>query len=262
MTKKFFMMSLMALVVMTMTSCLHVKVGDKDWSVGGGHRNDTPTQVHQVGQETTMQPFDELNVCGPFNVILNQGETSSVRVEGTAEQLGKITIYVKDGGLYIDERESKWNNNDFKGMRIFVSTPNIKNIDIAGSGDVTAPNALTANGLLLEVAGSGDITLAQLKCHNLRIEIAGSGDVTTGPIEADEVNTEVAGSGDISIAGLTCKTLRNEIAGSGDMTFNNMNVDKVISEIAGSGDIYLLGKIGTHSEEIAGSGGVHINEKK
>lgn len=263
MKKYFTILSLVALVVMTMTSCLHIKVGDKDWSFGNsGHKNNTPTQVHQVGEVTPMQTFNELNVAGPFNVILEQGEAYTVRVEGKTEQLEKITIYVKDGELYIDQRESKWTGDEIKGMRIFVSAPTIEGLNLAGSGDITAPKALTlAGNMKLEVAGSGDITLAELKCNNLYLEIAGSGTITIGPIQANEVRSETAGSGDISVASLTCKKLDNEIAGSGDMTFNNMTVEKVTSEIAGSGDIYLHGKIGSHSEEIAGSGKVHINEK-
>lgn len=261
--KKFLVFSLVAMVtMMTMMSCMHVKVGDKDWSIGGkGSRNDTPTQVHQVGQETAMQPFDELSVCGPFNVILEQGTGNNVRVDGTIDQLEKITIYVKDGELYIDERDSKWKYEDFKGMRIFVTSATIKGIDIAGSGSVTAPKAWKSAELDLEVAGSGDITLAQVECTDLNIEIAGSGDVTTGPVLARNVKTEIAGSGDINIAGLTSTTLRNEIAGSGDIVCGNMNVDRVDSEIAGSGDIYLKGKIGTHNQDIAGSGRVHVNEE-
>lgn len=257
--KKIFVLSLVVMVSLTMMSCMHIKVGDKDLSLGSmGRGNDTPTQVNQVGQETAMQPFDVLNVAGPFNVIMEQAAGNSVRVEGTAEQLGKITIYVKDNELIIDKRESKSNGNDFKGMRIFVSLPSIKHIDIAGSGTVTAPNVITADDLGLEVAGSGGITLAQLNCEDLDIEIAGSGNVTTGPIQAKEVKSEIAGSGDISITGLMCKKLHNEIVGSGDMTFTDMNVDEVHSEIAGSGDIILRGKVGTHSEEIVGSGKVDV----
>lgn len=259
--KKFLVLSLLALVVMTMSSCMHVKVNDKNWSLGGNHRNDTPTQVHQVGQETAMQPFDKVNAAGPFNVILEQGDANRVRVEGTAQQLEKMTIYVKDGELYVDQRESKWNGNDFQGLQVFVTTPSIKGIEIAGSGTVTAPKTLTAGDIGLEVAGSGDITLAQLTCRELSIQIAGSGSVTTGAVQAGNVKTEIAGSGDISIAALTCQRLHNEIAGSGDMLFNNVNIDIVETNIAGSGDVIIHGKVGSHHEDIAGSGKVHINEK-
>lgn len=257
--KKMMLMSLMALVVMAMTSCMHVKIGDKDWSFGDGHTNNTPTQVQQVDQVTEMATFDDLNVAGPFNVFYEQGEGYTVLVKGTPEQLGKMTIYVKDGSLYIDHRKNE-PSGTFDGLQVFVTAPVIDGIDLAGSGKVTAPKALNVNNIKLELAGSGEITLAQLTCDNLNNEIAGSGKITLGIVQANKVKNEIAGSGNIDIARLTCKNINNEIAGSGDIILNNLDVENVKTEIAGSGDVILRGKIGSHNEDIAGSGKVHINE--
>ena len=257
--KKYFMISLMALVVMTMTSCMHVKVGGKDFSLGKNGGNDTPTQVHQVGQLTSMNVFDNVNVAGPFNVFYEQGDAFTVLVKGTVEQLEKMTIYVKDDGLYIDRRENKWSGNDFKGLQVFVTAPSIKGLSVAGSGTITAPETLTLENLGLEVAGSGLITLAQLTCADLKNEIAGSGKLTLGIVQAASIRNEIAGSGDIDVAGLKCTKVNNEIAGSGNIVLNNVNVKNVHSEIAGSGNITVRGDVENHSEDIAGSCKVHIN---
>ena len=235
--KKILLMSLVALVAVTMTSCLHVKIGDKDWSIGDGHKNDTPTQVHQVGQMTEMQPFDKVNLSGPIDIILEQGANHTVRVEATVEQLEKMTIYVENGGLYVDQRKSE-HGKTFDGVKVFVSSPMIKTLSIAGTGDVT---------------------VAQMKCHDLGISIAGTGDVTMGPVLANAVKCDVAGTGDIDIAGLTCKTLDNSIAGTGDMRFNNLDVEHVNSSIAGMGDVILSGKAGSHKESVAGLGKVDVS---
>ena len=262
--KKYLMMSLLALVALTMTSCMHVRIGDKDWSItdlAKGHTNNTPTQVHQVGIETAMNAFDELSVAGPFNVFFEQGEGNTVRVDGTAEQLEKITIYVKEGELIIDQRKNE-PGGTFDGMRIFVTAPLIDGIDLAGSGTVTTPKPLNIKDLSLDIAGSGDITIAQLTCKDLDIDIAGSGDVTIGMIQANKVENEIAGSGSIDIAGLTCKSVYNDIAGSGDITLNNLNVDEVKSDIAGSGDVILRGTVRHHEEDIAGSGKVDVSGVK
>ena len=258
MKKYFTILSLVALVVMTMTSCMHVKVGGKDWSLDG-HKNNTPTQVHQVDQETAMNAFDHVNVVGPFNVIYTQGEGHNVRVKGTAEQLAKMTIYVEDGELYIDYRK-KEPSGTFDGLQVFVTSTTLEGVDLAGSGSVTVPEALKVNDIRLELAGSGKITLAQLNCNDLTNEIAGSGDVTMGIVQANSVDNDIAGSGNIEIASLTCKQVDNDIAGSGDIKINGMNVEHVKNDIAGSGDIHLNGNIGSHEDDIAGSGKVHINE--
>ncbi len=255
--KHLFMMSLVALVAMAMTSCLHVKIGDKDWSIGDGHKNDTPTQVHQVQQVTEMQPFEKVNLAGPIDVILEQGESHTVRVEATTEQLEKMTIYVENGGLYVDQRKSE-PGKTFDGVKVFVSLPMIKGLSIAGSGDVTVPKALNVADMGISIAGTGDVTIAQLKCHDLGISIAGTGDVTMGPVLANEVKCDVAGTGDVDFAGLTCMTLHNSIAGTGDMTFNNLDVEHVTSSIAGMGDVILRGKAGSHKESVAGLGKVDV----
>ena len=240
--KKVLVMSLLALVVVTMSSCLRVKLGENGWSLinKGGHSNNTPTQVHQVGKVTQMEAFDEIDVAGPFNVILEQGQATTVRVDGTVDQLGNMTIYVKDGDLVIDMKEDMVDASKFfDGLRVFVSSPMVKSIEVDGSGSLTAPKALAVNDMNLEVSGSGDITLAQLTCKGLDIEVAGSGDVMTGPVQADAV--------------------KNSIAGSGDVRLNNLNVDHVSTSIAGSGDVILRGTVGSHSEEIAGSGRVDVS---
>ena len=240
--KKVLVMSLLALVVVTMSSCLHVKFGENGWSLinKAGRSNNTPTQVHQVSKVTQMEAFDEIDVAGPFNVILEQGQATTVRVDGTVDQLGNMTIYVKDGDLVIDMKEDMVDASKFfDGLRVFVSSPMVKSIEVDGSGSLTAPKALAVNDMNLEVSGSGDITLAQLTCKGLDIEVAGSGDVMTGPVQADAV--------------------KNSIAGSGDVRLNNLNVDHVSTSIAGSGDVILRGTVGSHSEEIAGSGRVDVS---
>ena len=73
------------------------------------------------------------------------------------------------------------------------------------------------------------------------------------------VKNSIAGSGDIELASVVCKEVKNSIAGSGDVRLNNLNVDHVSTSIAGSGDVILRGTVGSHSEEIAGSGRVDVS---
>lgn len=253
--KKLMMMSLVALLAMS--SCVLNPMNMTS-------NNDTPTQVHDPGQATEMGTFKKVNVAGPFNVIYENGDAHTVRVDGTAEQMEKTTIYVEDDELYIDVTNYQWprDKNLFEGMRIFVSSPLAKELKITGSGSLTAPKAITAEDLKMKVAGSGDITIAQLTCGEMSIKIAGSGDVTTGPIQATNVSAEIAGSGDIDITGLTCKDLSNRIAGSGDMKFSNLDVENVKTSVAGSGDVILSGKAGKQEQSIAGSGSVDISGLK
>lgn len=254
--KKVFLMSLVALVAMTMTSCVNL--------VNKKYRNDTPTQVSEVEKVTTMQAFEKVSVKAPVNVILEQNGSSTVRVKATDEQLKKMTIYVNDGELTIDMKE--YSIGLFDGMRdefgsvtVFVNVDALKHINISGAGNLTVPTALNTDDIEMHITGAGDMTVAQMTCQNLDINITGAGEVTMGNVQANTVNAHVTGAGNIEMDGLTAKSLDNRSTGASNMVFNNMNVDVVKSQISGAGNVTLSGKVGSHEENITGAGTVDIS---
>lgn len=224
--------------------------------------NDTPTQVHEVGQATEMSAFSKVNVAGPFDVFYEQGDAYTVRVDGTAEQLKKMTIYVEDEELCIDVTDYHWpqDKNLFKGIKISVTSPDVKDMSITGLGSLVVPDTLKADNLKLLVDGIGDITISKLICSDLGIKVEGQGDIIMGPTQANNVTVEIAGTGDIDITGLSCKQLHNMITGMGDMKYSDLNVGNVKTEIAGMGDVILQGNAHSHEESIAGSGKVDISK--
>ena len=257
--KKYFLMSLVAMLAIALTSCVSI--------VNKRYRNDTPSQVNEIGKVTAMQAFDKLNVKAPVNVILEQSDTNSVRVEGTAEQLAKMTIYVDNDGLTVDVKESSSvmfgdNKNEFQGVQVFVSAALLKDIKISGAGNVAAPSALNVGDINMNISGAGDMNIAQLTCQNLDIKITGAGDVTMGAVQADAVTANVTGAGNIEMAGLIAKSLDNKTTGAGDMVFNNLNVDVVKSHITGAGNITLSGTVGSHEEKITGAGSIDVSGLK
>ena len=68
------MMSLMALVAMTMMSCSSVHFAENNGA------DKTPSQVHAVNQVTTMSSFDEVEIAGGYKVVYEQGTEHSVRI--------------------------------------------------------------------------------------------------------------------------------------------------------------------------------------
>lgn len=257
--KKILVMSLVALVAMTMVSCVSL--------VNKKYRNDTPSQVNEIEKVTAMQAFDKVNVEAPVNVILEQNGSNTVRVKGTPEQLEQMTIYVDNEGLTIDLKE--YSNGLFDklkdqldGVTVFVTVDALKDIKITGAGDVTVPTALNAEDINLHITGAGDMTMAQLTCKNLDIKITGAGDMTMGAVTADAVTAKITGAGNIEMAGLVAKSLDNKTTGAGNMVFNNLNVDAVKSHISGAGNVTLSGTVGTHEEKITGVGSVDISGLK
>ena len=252
--KKIFLMSLMALVSMTMMSCMSVNLGD-------GGKDTTPTQVATINETTAMQPFDEVDITGAFKVIYEQKDNYSVRVEASEQAFKEMTVYVKDRELRIRKSVAK-PTAQLGNVKIYVSSPDIKMVDITGSGLFAASDAITlSNELNVDVTGSGKALLASVTCPKTVFDVTGSGNIEVGSLKADEAHADVTGSGKINLGTLNCKNLNVDITGSGDMNCDNINADTADIDISGSGDVNLKGTIKTVTKDITGSGKLHFNEE-
>ena len=251
--KQVMKLALVAIVGMTLTSCLSVNIGSDDMDT-------TPTQVEQINQVVAMQPFNKVEIAGAFKIVYEQNTQHSVRVEASEQALKEMTVYVKDNELRI-RKSVKRPTVSFKDVKVYVTSPDLKRIDLAGSGMFAASNPVKAGkDLSVEIAGSGKVLLAVLTSQETSLDIAGSGNIEIGNLTVNDVKAEIAGSGDINLGTLICKELNVDIAGSGNVNCSNINADEVHVEIAGSGDVNLKGTVKHHTKDIAGSGKVVIEE--
>jgi hypothetical protein len=254
MMKRFFNLALVATVAMMMASCMSINLGEN----GGVYK--TPTQVTGINQVTTMNQFDEVEIGGAFKVIYEQSSGDcSVRIEASEQALKEMTVYVKDGQLRIRQAVKK-PTVSFKDVKIYVTSPDIKCVDLAGSGVFTASNPVEASEFIADLAGSGKIMLVQMTCDKAVFDIAGSGNIEFGKLDVkNTAKADIAGSGDINLGGMTCAKFNIDSAGSGNVNCDNITADDVHVDIAGSGDVNLKGAVKHHTKDVAGSGKVNIN---
>ena len=205
------------------------------------------TEVSELNTETTMKNFSGISVAGSMNVVLNQGNKTSVLVKGSdKDALDKVVIYVNDGNLYIKTKKKFLGfvgSINLEDITIYVTTPKIESIELAGSGNITTDKPINADNVNVELAGSGDIDILNaFTCNLLDVQIAGSGNATFEKVIANSLKTSIAGSGNVS--------------------YNNIDVVSAASDIAGSGNITLKGKASKHTQDIVGSGNVGTTELK
>ena len=203
------------------------------------------TQVSVMNQETEMNYFDKVDVAGSMNVVLEQGDKCSVTVKGENEEAFRnLVVYVnKRGTLCIETQKALMRvmfSNGMEGITVYVTTPTIKKISMAGSGELTTGSPIRSENLKVSLAGSGDVVFKKLlTCDKLHVDLAGSGNVTVKQLKADKLHTN--------------------LAGSGNAEYYNLDVAYAKSNIAGSGNVILQGKVGSHKEGIAGSGSVDLS---
>ncbi|MGV3538867.1 MAG: head GIN domain-containing protein [Rufibacter sp.] len=212
-----------------------------------GNRTATEEETRNVGA------FTKIGLSFPANVVLRQGATQSLRVEGDKELLAELVTEVKDGRLSIKSKERNWNMklNGKQRVNIFITVPKIEGLAVAGSGKITSEDTFKADDLDLAVSGSGSIKLSakanevtsrisgsgsiELKGEgkDSKVSISGSGTMRGFAFEADRANVSISGSGSCQIKANT--TLKTSISGSGNVTYEgNASVD---SRVSGSGSV-------------------------
>ena len=208
------------------------------------------------GNNVSGVPLDELDrggdapvqitLAGPDEVVITEGETFSVTLDGDADA-GEALRFDRDGNELTIARDSDiWDGNGKAIVRITMPAP--QELAIAGSGTIKSATVSPKAGL--EIAGAGDIRVDKVNGESLSVEIAGSGDVVAAG-SAKELRVEIVGSGNVALEKLSADDVRVEIAGSGDVALaSNGTVDV---EIAGSGDVTVFGNAKC-SLESAGSG--------
>ena len=203
----------------------------------------------------SVPAFHELDVRGPYDVVVRTGERESVRAEGEREALENALVEVKGDRLVITRKKrsglSGWFGGDGGSVRVIVTVPRLEAAMLKGSGDLTV-DRMEGRGVALSLAGSGDLSVGAVEAGKVTVKVAGSGDVdVAGSCEAGSIS--IAGSGDIAAGRLACRTLAVDVAGSGDIEARATETAAV--SIAGSGNVRVTGGARCRSS-ISGSGEV------
>ncbi|MBN1598577.1 MAG: DUF2807 domain-containing protein [Bacteroidales bacterium] len=187
-------------------------------------------------EEREISEFSEISYFLPGNMILKQGSSVSLKLEGNQDDLDKIITKVVDGNLKIYTKNHTTKLGDVK---IYVTFVELGAISIAGSGDVYFTTPLNAEEIEMNVSGSGIIKCPELRAEEVELNLAGSGDITVGGSKVEEMEINIAGSGGVDASDLEASEVEVNIAGSGSVKVYVSG--ELETNIVGSGDVYYKG---------------------
>jgi len=182
-----------------------------------------------------VPPFTGIENQGSGLVRFSRGPTRQVTVESDANILPYLETGVRDGILVLRTRPG----TSIAPTRLVyrVTAPDLRSVDIEGSGDVRLETPLATGRLAIEIEGSGSLN-GEISVDVLAVRIGGSGDVALGGT-AKDATLEIQGSGDIEAADLACADARVLISGSGSATLQAARTLEV--RISGSGNVRYRG---------------------
>lgn len=214
------------------------------WALGAS------TALAQRGKEIQTGPFSDLDLSIAATVYVTQGPLS-VRVEATNEDDFEALNKKAEGDTWhIRFLPNTWRQ---KGkITIYISVPELEDVDVAGSGKVLGQSAFHGEQFEFSVTGSGRIEMEIEDAREADAEVTGSGSIVLSG-RVDELEADVTGSGHVDAAGLEARIVDVEISGSGDVRV--YGTEQIEASITGSGSVYYKGPARIHSQT-TGSGKV------
>ena len=133
-----------------------------------------------VTKEVAVQPFDQLEASGVFNVVLIQGAKESVKIEAE-DNLQPLFEVKNDGSKLMVDMKKDSHFNSKKKMTVYITFKNLKSMDLKMVGNVSSEGNLNF----------GDLSLANKSVGNLKLSGKANNAVirsnSVGAIKASEL---------------------------------------------------------------------------
>ena len=228
------------------------------------------TETHSdkpVKEEKRQIPaFERIRLLGSPTVYYTQADSVSLRVEAPEDLLELVETEVHDGVLTVQLRDGAQDIIRLKRLisgddvSIFVTSPDLIDVQLVGSGDFKCDSHLDTDNLNVELRGSGDMDFRDIICDQLKVTLVGSGDMDIKHVVAIRSDMELVGSGDLEISQQDVAETHIMLKGSGDIKAGFSRCGNVVSELRGSGDINLRGHVRSLQKSVYGSGDLHAEQ--
>jgi hypothetical protein len=213
-------------------------------------------RVQAEEQTRKLDSFKEISLRIDATIQLQQGSVQNVKIEAKPSTLGEILTEVKDNKLIIryPNKNYLWKTFQPGDITIYITIPEIDELNISGSGNIVAEEAIIAEEIELSISGSGNIQLADLSAKEVEAIISGSGDIElAGKNPSRDLSVTISGSGDFKGLDFKANDVSIKISGSGNVGVEA--TENLYVRTAGSGDVTYRGQP-LIDQSVAGSGSV------
>jgi len=155
-----------------------------------------------VTKDLDLSGFDRIDISGVYELDVEVGKDFSIELSGPDDEMNLVETSVKNGVLYLDQREAKrgerrrWNNNR-EGIDAKITLPSLVALDVSGVVEGSIAN-IDSEKFKLEISGVGDVELDG-ECGSFDADVSGVGDLDAEALECRSVSVKVSGVGDASV---------------------------------------------------------------
>ena len=216
----------------------------------------------QSRETRSVESFTKISFRTPGKLLIRQGGTQKVELEGKKDLLQEIETKVEGSKLVIGKKGkwSDWNWGNDDEITVYITVTKLEGLNVAGSGDAIGETKFTTDDIEVSVSGSGSLKLEVAASGELNADVSGSGKMAIKG-SAKNFDTDVTGSGDIDFAFAIAQNAELTVSGSGKIEGSGI-ANYVKTSVTGSGKIYCK-ELETNrcDVRITGSGDVEVNVK-
>jgi len=194
-----------------------------------------------------IEDFDKISNTTEAEIILSQGDSQEVKIRAQKNIIDNLNLDIRSGKWTIKHDKMV---RSAKNITIYITIPDIDDIHISGSGDLSTSGSFqNLKKLQIELTGSGDVDFDG-DIRDLEIKTSGSGNTDLFG-EAETLDLKITGSGSTYAYSLDTERAEIKLTGSGSAKVKV--ADYLNATISGSGDVYYRGNPETEAH-ITGSG--------
>ena len=185
-------------------------------------KEDTAKWGSVIDRDLDLPIFSAIDAKGAVRIVFVQDSIYSVRAHGNEKCIANYKFVVKKDELNVEPKDFNGSvNNRTPSITLFITAPNLTEIEFAGAGKLEIPDAVTAESLSLEMSGAGKCDLAKVTTtDDIEIEVNGAGDVNAN-VFCQELSVELNGAANAVFSG-ECKNYTCENNGACRADFSNL----------------------------------------
>jgi hypothetical protein len=184
--------------------------------------------AHAAEQKRELPAFNAISSTGAINMVVQVGQSQSVRLTGDDKFIGKVAMKVVGNELVVtieNEKNGRWNSDS----KIFVTMPALKAFRVEGAGSAELNN-ISGDRMDIRFQGAGRL-IANGKVKMLTMTAEGVGDVDTKALLAQHANVNFEGIGRVKV--YASERLDASVQGMGSLNYygNPKTVNKTAEGI-------------------------------
>lgn len=200
-------------------------------------------------KEIEVEPFNKIELQGGFNVVITQGNESSLSIQASEQNMKSIKTEVYNETLYIKLNVKSISLNEIK---LNIGINELTALKIEGGLNLNTNETLELNELFLKVEGGANASL-NLIAHSINteaegavnlefkgntndftIKAEGACNINAGMLKAKNVSCRMAGAGNALV--YPTETLFAKIEGIGKISYRGSPT--ITKEVDGIGLVY------------------------